>query len=259
MNSNPGSRLTCLDQAGLTRVARLSAQHGADRLVIRRACAHLLYCRCHLNAQPTQTAYFTLKMILQSHQKELILASSSPYRQELLARLRLPFTARAPALDESPLPGESPEQQTLRLAIAKAAQVAADVPGACVIGSDQLAECLGKRVGKPGDEQRAVEQLLQFSGRSVIFHSSVAVMCTATSFSRQATVHTEVRFRQLNEKEVRRYVILDQPFDCAGAFRSEQAGVMLLESMTSADPTAIIGLPLIALARMLRDAGFSLP
>ncbi len=195
----------------------------------------------------------------QSHKLELILASASPYRQALLERLCVPFTSRAPDVDESPLPGESTVALTERLALAKAASTAALFPAAFVIGSDQLAEFAGCSIGKPGSEDRATAQLMQFSGRSVDFHTSVALVCKALDFCQTITVRTEVWFRELTQSEVSRYVSLDQPLDCAGGFRSEAAGPMLLKAMNSSDPTAIIGLPLIAVSSMLRQAGFQLP
>lgn len=211
------------------------------------------------NDRLTQTGHFTLKMHPQSHQKELILASTSPYRQALLARLCLSFISHKPEVDESPLSGESIDSLTERLALAKAESVAAAFPAAFIIGSDQLAECAGRSIGKPGSEEKAVAQLMQFSNRSVNFHTSVAVICKASGFCQYTTIRTEVQFRKLGEDEVRRYVTLDKPLDCAGAFRSEAAGPMLLRAMKSSDPSAIIGLPLIAVARILRDAGFQLP
>jgi len=155
--------------------------------------------------------------------------------------------------------GESTLQQTERLALAKAERIATSFPDACVIGSDQLAEFAGKSIGKPGTEKMAIAQLMQFSGCKVNFHTSVSVVCKVSGFCETKSVDTEVVFRRLTEDEVRRYVALDQPVDCAGAFRSEAAGPMLLQSMSSSDPTAIIGLPLIALSGLLRNAGFELP
>lgn len=190
---------------------------------------------------------------------QLILASSSPYRRTLLARLGVPFVSRAPEVDESSIPGESTKDQTVRLAQAKAEHVALTFPDAYVIGSDQLAEFAGKRIGKPGSVEHAIEQLFQFSGRNVIFYTSVAVVCKNDNFLQISTVETEVSFRTLDEEEIRSYVALDQPLDCAGAFRSEAAGPVLLQAMHSSDPTAIVGLPLIALSAMLRRAGFKLP
>jgi len=195
----------------------------------------------------------------QSLPNKLILASTSPYRQSLLARLCVPFISLAPAIDESPLQGETTVALTERLALAKAESIAASVPDAFVIGSDQLAEFGGSSIGKPGSESRAIAQLLRFSGRSVNFHTSTAVICKASDFLQLVTVKTEVIFRQFSEEEARRYVALDQPLDCAGSFRSEAAGPLILQAMISNDPTAIIGLPLIALSDMLRKAGFNMP
>jgi septum formation protein len=198
-------------------------------------------------------------MSVQSHQKELILASTSPYRRALLNRLRIPFLVHAPDVDESPLPGELAPALTQRLALLKATHIAADFPDAVVIGSDQAAEFAGRIIGKPDTEAVAVGQLLGFSGRTVKFHTATAVICLGTGFSQHALDSTEVKFRELAEDEVRRYIALDQPFDCAGAFKAEAAGPVLMQSMSTRDPTAIIGLPLIALAGMLRAAGFHLP
>ena len=176
-----------------------------------------------------------------------------------MARLCLPFVSLAPKADESPLRGETTVAITQRLALAKAESLATSFPEAWVIGSDQLAEFDGCSMGKPGSDELAVAQLMQLSDRSVNFHTSAALVCKASGFYQSKTVRTAVRFRRLNEDEVRRYVALDQPLDCAGAFRSEAAGPVLLRTMRSSDPTAIIGLPLIAIAAMLRKAGFKLP
>lgn len=190
---------------------------------------------------------------------ELILASTSRYRQELLARLCLPFTCQSPGVEESAVPGESAVELAERLALEKAVSVARRFPSAFVIGADQVAECRGSMVGKPGSKGRAVEQLQQFSGQDVLFFSSLSVVCQDVGYREVETVPTRVQFRELSEDEIRRYVALDDPLDCAGSFKSEAAGPVLLRSMVSEDPTAIIGLPLIALARMLRSAGFTLP
>jgi len=190
---------------------------------------------------------------------ELILASTSRYRREMLNRLGLPFSCENPDIDETGLPGEQPQALAERLAASKAHAVAGRFPTAVVIGADQVAACEGLIVGKPGDESRAAEQLLYFSGRVVEFHSAMSVVCLQSGFRETVSVTTDVHFRNLDEGAIRRYLALDQPFDCAGSFRSEAAGPMLLESMESSDPTAIIGLPLIALSGMLRSAGFRLP
>ena len=190
---------------------------------------------------------------------ELILASTSRYRREMLKRLGLPFSCENPGVDETGLPGEHPQALAERLAASKAHAIAGRFPAAVVIGADQVAACGGLIVGKPGDESRATEQLLHFSGRVVRFFSAISVVCLQSGFRQTECVTTDVHFRELDEGTIHRYLALDQPFDCAGSFRSEAAGPMLLESMASSDPTAIIGLPLIALSGMLRSAGFRLP
>ena len=198
-------------------------------------------------------------MPIQSHPRELILASTSPYRRALLTRLSIPFTVQGPHIDESPLPGESATALARRLALVKASHIAAEFPEAVVIGCDQVAECAGRTVGKPGTADKAFHQLLDFSGREVRFYTATAVICRASGFSGQAVDTTAVRFRELTDEEIRRYIALDQPFDCAGSFKSEASGPSLMQSMATQDPSAIVGLPLIALSRMLRAAGFSLP
>ena len=198
-------------------------------------------------------------MSVQSHQRELILASTSAYRRDLLARLRLPFKVFGPDIDESPLPGEPAPAVAQRLALAKARRIAEKFPGAVAIGCDQVAESAGIAVGKPGTAEKAIRQLLGFSGREVEFHTATAVVCLTGEFEQQALDTTVVRFRELKEDEIHRYIALDSPLDCAGAFKSEAAGPVLLQSISTQDPTAIIGLPLIALSRLLRAAGFHLP
>ena len=195
----------------------------------------------------------------QSPQNELILASTSVYRQAMLSRLCVPFTSHAPQTGETMLPNETATRLTARLARAKAVSVATDFSQAYVIGSDQVAECDDRLIGKPGSVDNAVAQLLGFSGKTVNFHTSLAVLCNESGFLRETVVVTKVCFRHLEEMEVRRYVALDNPLDCAGSFKSEAAGPVLMKSMTSSDPTAIVGLPLIELASMLREAGFTLP
>jgi septum formation protein len=194
-----------------------------------------------------------------SYPRPLVLASGSRYRAELLERLRLPFSCTAPNVDESLLPGEDAARLTTRLARAKAEVVARANPSAAVIGSDQVAEYRGRIIGKPGTASQAEMQLLEFSGQEVRFHTAVAVCCVACDLLLEDAVTTDVRFRDLEIGEVRRYVALERPLDCAGGFKSESAGPVLLQSMHSNDPTAIIGLPLIALSAMLRQVGFTLP
>ena len=185
----------------------------------------------------------------------LILASTSPYRRDLLARLRLPFAVRAPDVDEAALAGEVPPALALRLAFAKARAVARLEPHAVVIGSDQVADLDGLALGKPGSQQRAVKQLQAMSGRSVVFHTAVAVVRSLPAYEASALVAVTVRMRCLSSAEIERYVALERPFDCAGSAKSEALGIALLESIESDDPTALIGLPLIRTCAMLREAG----
>ena len=191
--------------------------------------------------------------------RELILASTSRYRSALLARLGLSFRVMPPDIPETPLAGESATRLTQRLATDKAQAVSIIVPQAVVIGSDQVAVLDGQIMGKPGTAEKAREQLQRCSGKIAEFLTTVTVLCAETSFLQTATVATSAHFRTLTHQEIRRYIALDQPLDCAGSFKSEAAGPVLLEAMQSDDPTAIIGLPLISLSRMLRAAGFALP
>ncbi|MCW5580364.1 MAG: septum formation inhibitor Maf [Luteimonas sp.] len=188
----------------------------------------------------------------------LILASTSRYRAGLLARLRLPFDGARPEVDETPRPGEPPASLALRLATAKAGAVAALHPGAVVIGSDQVAACDGRTLGKPGTREAAIAQLQAMSGREATFLTAVAVAGPGGGID-TALDTTTVRFRALSDDEVARYVDAERPFDCAGSFKCEGLGIALFEAIDSRDPTALVGLPLIATARLLRGAGFSLP
>ena len=188
----------------------------------------------------------------------LLLASTSPYRRELLSRLRIPFDIARPEVDETPHPGEAPLALAQRLAAAKAATVAARQGGAWVIGSDQVAELDGEPLGKPGGRDQALAQLAAMSGRSVAFRTALCVM--HRDLGRFDAVDTTVvRFRSLAGDEIARYVDTEQPFDCAGSFKSEGLGIVLFEAIDTSDPTALVGLPLIATARLLRQAGFALP
>jgi septum formation protein len=187
----------------------------------------------------------------------LVLASTSIYRGELLARLRLEFDVARPDVDETPFPGETPASLAMRLAAAKAAAIAAARPGDWVIGSDQVADLDGQPLGKSGGRGAAIAQLRAMSGKSVVFRTAVCVMSGAQAFS--AMDETTVRFRTLSEEEITRYVDTEQPFDCAGSFKSEGLGIVLFDAIETRDPTALVGLPLIATARLLRQAGFRLP
>ncbi|MEE8339513.1 MAG: Maf family nucleotide pyrophosphatase [Xanthomonadales bacterium] len=189
----------------------------------------------------------------------IILASSSPYRRMLLRRLALDFTVFSPSIDETPLPDETPAGLVSRLAKEKALAVSGQHPDALVIGSDQLAIFEDRIIGKPGSVHKAVEQLQQFSGHCVQFLTAVAVNCTASGFFSNSTISTDVCFRVLDNAEIKRYVVMDNPLDCAGGFKSEAAGSTLLTHLRSDDPAAIIGLPLICLSAMLREAGIRIP
>jgi septum formation protein len=188
----------------------------------------------------------------------LLLASTSPYRRELLSRLRVPFDVARPGVDETPRHGESPLALAQRLAAAKAAAIAEREGDAWAIGSDQVAELDGLPLGKPGSRDQALAQLAAMSGRSVAFQTALCVMHHDLGRF-EAVDTTVVRFRSLAGDEIARYVDAEQPFDCAGSFKSEGLGIALFEAIDTSDPTALVGLPLIATARLLRAAGFALP
>ncbi|HJV62135.1 MAG TPA: Maf family nucleotide pyrophosphatase [Albitalea sp.] len=185
----------------------------------------------------------------------LILGSTSRYRRELLERLRLPFEVRSPQVDETPQPAERPADLAQRLALAKARAVAAEAPDAIVIGSDQVADLGGQAIGKPGTHERAVQQLRSMSGQRVVFHTAVAVVRAATGFEACALAPVTVHFRELLDADIERYLRLEQPYDCAGSAKCETLGITLLEAIESDDPTALVGLPLIRTAQLLRRAG----
>lgn len=185
----------------------------------------------------------------------LILGSTSRYRRELLSRLHLPFEVDAPQVDETPQPGEAPAELAMRLALAKARDVAARHPQAVVIGSDQVADLDGEPIGKPGTHERAQAQLARMSGRGVVFQTAVAVLRPATGFERVLLAPVRVRFRALGAAEIDRYLRLEQPYDCAGSAKCETLGIALLEAIDSDDPTALVGLPLIRTCALLREAG----
>ncbi len=191
--------------------------------------------------------------------RALLLASTSRYRRELLERLRLPFDVEPPQVDETARSGEAPRALALRLALEKARAVALRHPAAVVIGSDQVAELDGAALGKPGNHDNAVRQLQQMRGRSVIFHTAIAVRCEASGFAQSEMARVLVRVRGLDDAAIERYLRAEQPYDCAGSAKSEGLGIALLDSLDSDDPTALIGLPLIRCCRMLRAAGFTLP
>lgn len=188
--------------------------------------------------------------------RPLILASTSRYRRMLLERLRLPFAIAAPAVDEAASPGEAPHATALRLAEAKARAVAQAHAEALVIGSDQVADLEGRAIGKPKDHDDAVAQLRAASGRTVVFHTGVALVDAASGRCHVRRIDVASTFRTLTDAEIERYLALEQPYDCAGSVRSEGFGIALFERIASDDPTALIGLPLIAVVSLLREEGY---
>lgn len=189
----------------------------------------------------------------------LVLASTSNYRRQLLERFGIPFEVISPAVDETPAPGESPVATAQRLAVDKAKAVASRFPAALIIGSDQVAHRDEQRFDKPLTEERAIAQLRSMSGSTVIFHTAVCVYNSASGSIQLTGIPTEARFRELSDEEIARYVQRERPLDCAGSAKSEGLGIALLEHMRGDDPTALIGLPLIALSKMLRAEGVLIP
>ena len=185
----------------------------------------------------------------------IILASSSPFRRQLLARLDLEFESVSPDIDESILPDETPPQLARRLALSKAQAVADQNADALIIGSDQVAVIDKEIIGKPGSHDKAMEQLQHASGKTLEFFTAVCVLNSATGHSQHEIIPISVRFRQLDDATIKRYLLREQPYDCAGAFKSEGLGIALLEGIYGNDPTALIGLPLISLSRMLKREG----
>jgi len=198
-----------------------------------------------------------VQVVMSNPAKKLILASTSVYRRELLDRLRIPFDVISPQVDEIPLPGESTLDLALRLAKAKAAAVAKDHPEAWVIGSDQVADLCGAAIGKPGNFERAMAQLQLMRGATVTFQTALCLMHGDVETS--VSIPTEVTFRKLSDDVLEAYLHAEEPYDCTGSAKSEGLGISLLESIKSDDPTALIGLPLIALSGLLREAGFLIP
>jgi septum formation protein len=190
--------------------------------------------------------------------RAVILGSTSVYRRELLSRLRIPFDVQAPDVDETALSNESPLQLAQRLALAKAHAVAQKFPESVVIGSDQVADLDGLALGRPGNFERATVQLQQMRGKTVVFHTAVAVVCHATGFVAQDCASVNVVFRDLSDAEITAYLLAETPYDCAGSAKSEGLGIALLSSIDSDDPTALVGLPLIRTCNMLRAAGVKL-
>ena len=187
--------------------------------------------------------------------RKLILGSTSPYRRELLERLRIPFEVAAPEVDETPHATETPTQLACRLALAKAQAVAAQFPACVVIGSDQVADLDGQALGKPGNHARATAQLQQMRGKTVIFQTAIAVVCLETGFVQTDLAPVKVKFRDLTDIEIEHYLQAETPYDCAGSAKSEGLGIALLASIDNDDPTALVGLPLIRTCRMIQAAG----
>lgn len=184
-----------------------------------------------------------------------MLASTSPYRRELLSRLQIPFTVIAPEVDETPLPEETPEATALRLSQLKARAAQSSYPKALIIGSDQVATVDGLQIGKPGSHEKAVAQLHMMSGKSVVFHSALSLYNSASGNMHTTSVPTTVQFRKLSTAQIEAYLRKDQPYNCAGSARIESLGIAVIEKLTGEDPNALIGLPLIALIHMLDTEG----
>lgn len=191
-------------------------------------------------------------------QHRLVLASGSPYRGALLQRLGLDFQAAAPRVDETAHPEEAPARLAQRLAVSKARAVAAEHPDAWIIGSDQVASCEGMLLGKPGQREHARGQLRLCSGRTVGFHTGLCLLGPDGSLQ-QHMDETQVRFRRLGEVDIQSYLDREPALDCAGSFKVEGLGISLFDAVDSRDPTALVGLPLIGLCRLLREAGFRIP
>lgn len=196
---------------------------------------------------------------MQPHTPRLILASGSAYRRQLLERLQIPFITRSPDIDEAPLPGESALHTALRLARQKAEAVAAHDDNVIVIGSDQVALLDQQQIGKPGNHQNALNQLRRMQGRTVVFHTALCVLdrryAGSATPSQFCSVDSAVTFRTLPDAQLDRYLRIEQPYDCAGSAKNEGLGIALISAITSSDPTALTGLPLIALTSMLMQLG----
>lgn len=186
---------------------------------------------------------------------KLVLASTSPYRRELLARLKLPFEVAAPAVDETPLPGERPDDTALRLAVLKARAVAANHSDALIIGSDQVALLDGEQLGKPGTHDKAVEQLRRMRGRTLTFHTALALLNARSGSLQTAVVPVRLVMRDYTDAQIEAYLRKDQPYDCCGSARSEALGIALVARFEAEDPNALVGLPLVKLTEMLANEG----
>ena len=190
---------------------------------------------------------------------KLVLASTSRYRRALLQRLQLPFMVADPGVDESALPGERPEHLAERLARAKATAVASGHPDSLIIGCDQVAWANENALGKPGNHERAIQQLRDMSGKEATFYTALCVLDAASGKTLSRVVPFRVKFRVLDESTIQRYLEQEQPYDCAGSAKSEGLGIALIEEMNGSDPNALVGLPLIALVDMLNELGMQVP
>ena len=194
----------------------------------------------------------------QMSQPELILGSSSPYRRELLERLRIPFSVVSPKIDETPQSGETPPETALRLALEKARYIAQSHPNALIIGADQVATVNGEQVGKAGGFDKALTQLQMMRGKTALFHSALCLYDARNDTYQLENIITQTTFRDLPDDDLAAYLRIEQPYDCAGSAKVEALGITILEKVESDDPTALVGLPLIALTGMLRAAGVRL-
>lgn len=182
---------------------------------------------------------------------QLVLASTSRYRRELLSRLHIPFEVAAPNVDETPQPGETPSATALRLSVLKAQAVATQFPGALIIGSDQVLMLDSEQIGKPGNFEHAYAQLKKMQGRAMVFHTALTLLNSKTGRTQTRDIPTVVHIRKLTDAQIKAYLEKEQPYDCAGSAKSESLGIALMERTDSPDPTALIGLPLMALTEML--------
>jgi septum formation protein len=189
----------------------------------------------------------------------LVLASTSAYRRALLERLMIPFVVASPDVDESPALGEATSATAVRLSVLKAQAARLRFPEHLIVGSDQVAECEGARLDKPLQHEMAVRQLRRLSGRSALFHTAVTLLDSANGRTQTEVVPTRVRFRTIDDAQIERYLLKEPAYDCAGSAKSEGLGIALIDAMESTDPTALVGLPLIALSRMLRNEGVEVP
>jgi len=187
--------------------------------------------------------------------RKILLASTSPFRRELLSRLRIPFEVTAPLVDETALAGELAPKTAIRLAEAKAKAALKDFPDALIIGSDQVAELAGEHIGKPGAHEKAVEQLRRMRGKCVVFHTALALLDGLSGRIQTRIVPTTVHFRNISDAQIETYLRREQPYNCAGSAKSEGLGIALIASIEGSDPNALIGLPLIELISMLKNEG----